>query len=569
MRHVVLILIFLYSMIAGTVNLAQQPARRALLIGVAKYDKAGFTNLEYPEADVKSLEEVLTAAGFQVTLMLGSLPATDPLRATRANIAHQLLTPDEFAAANDQKGNKLKPGFVAELGSLNKDDVVLVAIAGHGRQKSLVAADKKQEIPYYCPADASNAEESSWVSINQLMENISLCSGSQNNLILVDACRDNPSRGRGIDGAEVTLPGDNLAICFSSSAGTEAYEAKELGHGIFTHFVIQGLKGEAANRRNQVTWDTLVSYVRTSVAEQAPILVQREQQPNAIGNVKGVSPVLIAAVAGPLLVVPLATDKGMEHAEVANDAESPGALITNTIGMRLNLIQPGKFMMGSAKGDGDERPVHEVEITRPFYMAIHEVTQEQWNAVMKDKQNPWKDMTQTIQGDDVAASYVSWEDAQEFVSALNKMEQGTGRKYGLPTEAEWEYCCRAGTTSEYSFGDDESGLSQYAWWGATFGEGNAINERYAHQVVLKKPNRWGLYDMHGNVFEWCEDWHGYDYYGKSPTRDPRGPESGSSRVLRGGSWTDIATYCRSANRFNRVPSFRLDISGFRVLCRLD
>ena len=159
---------------------------------------------------------------------------------------------------------------------------------------------------------------------------------------------------------------------------------------------------------------------------------------------------------------------------------------------------------------------------------------------------------------------MDWNDATAFCQKLTKREQNSasrfklkaGEAYRLPTEAEWEYACRAGTKTAYSFGDDEKQLGQYAWF-----DGNTAGEQYAHAVGLKKPNLWGLYDMHGNVWEWCSDWHGS---GLSGGTDPAGPGGDSGRVNRGGSWWYYPGLCRSANRLNYVPSDRDHRLGFRV-----
>jgi formylglycine-generating enzyme required for sulfatase activity len=163
------------------------------------------------------------------------------------------------------------------------------------------------------------------------------------------------------------------------------------------------------------------------------------------------------------------------------------------------------------------------------------------------------------EGSDYAATYVSWDDAVDF---CKKLSGSTGDTYRLPTEAEWEYSCRAGSSRMYSFGDSTGQLGQYAWF-----RGNAwdIDEKYAHGVGQKRANDFGLYDMHGNVYEWCSDRYDTDYYGNSPGNDPQGPSGGSSRVYRGGSWNFTPQYCRSANRFRFTPSNRILSLGFRVL----
>ena len=183
-------------------------------------------------------------------------------------------------------------------------------------------------------------------------------------------------------------------------------------------------------------------------------------------------------------------------------------------------------------------------------------------AVMESE--PWLGRQFTREGSGYAASYVSWNDAVAYCEKLSMQE---GKTYRLPTEAEWEYACRAGTETRWSFGDDEKDLGDYAWYREN---AFAIGERYAHQVGLKKPNAFGMYDMHGNVFEWCDDYYEEDYYQQPRTKDPQGPASGSSRVLRGGSWSGYSSYSRSAFRgrlgvVGRYP----DLFGFRVVRELD
>jgi len=202
--------------------------------------------------------------------------------------------------------------------------------------------------------------------------------------------------------------------------------------------------------------------------------------------------------------------------------------------------------MGSESGDDDEKPVHRVRISQAFYLGKYQVTQAQWQAVMGDNPSRFK-------GDTLPVEQVSWKDVQKFTQFLNAREGDT--KYRLPTEAEWEYAARAGTTTAYSFGDDPRQLGEYAW----FGENSGTT---THPVGQKKPNPWGLYDMHGNVWERVQDWYGP--YTAGTAVDPAGPSSpGSLRVFRGGGWPFVAGLCRSAKRIIDTPSIGIGTVNLR------
>ena len=221
--------------------------------------------------------------------------------------------------------------------------------------------------------------------------------------------------------------------------------------------------------------------------------------------------------------------------------------------MEFVLISAGEFQMGGDSGlfdrviFGDSRPVHTVRISQPFYLGKYPVTQFQWEAVMGNNPSEFK-------GGGRPVETVSWETVQEFIWQLNEKEGVSS--YRLPTEAEWEYAARAGSTTAYSFGDNKSQLGEYAWYDANSG-------RETHPVGQLKPNEWGLYDMHGNVWEWVQDW--YVKYPTGPLTDPQGPSTGSNRVLRGGSWGNGAQDCRSANRGGDTPGYRAGILGIRLL----
>jgi formylglycine-generating enzyme required for sulfatase activity len=223
----------------------------------------------------------------------------------------------------------------------------------------------------------------------------------------------------------------------------------------------------------------------------------------------------------------------------------------NSIGMKFTQIPAGEFYMGSEEYD-NEKPVHRVKINNPFYLGTYPVTRREWKAVMGNNNN-----SSNFKGDDLPVEQVSWEDVQKFIKKLNGKE-GTD-KYRLPSEAEWEYACRAGTTTRYSFSDDESKLGDYGWYDKN-SEGNT------HPVGQRDPNSWLLYDMHGNVWEWVQDeWH--DSYDDDAPTDGSAWESGdgANRVIRGGSWRGNAGNCRSASRYHFDSRIRYDVLGFRLL----
>ena len=235
------------------------------------------------------------------------------------------------------------------------------------------------------------------------------------------------------------------------------------------------------------------------------------------------------------------------------------------VSMKLRWIPAGEFRMGSPESDSsansDEKPQHTVTISPGapgFYMGITEVTQAQWKAVMDAE--PWKDQKYAKKGAENAASYISWAGATAF---CKKLFQKLGRTVRLPTEAQWEYACRAGSATKYCFGDDESKIGDYAWQ-----QKNAwdIGKAYAHRVARKKPNAWDLHDMHGNVQEWCADWYGEKYYSATGNAaDPTGPASGLACVLRGGSWLTAPQACRAATRYRHSRARRRSYVGFRVV----
>jgi formylglycine-generating enzyme required for sulfatase activity len=253
----------------------------------------------------------------------------------------------------------------------------------------------------------------------------------------------------------------------------------------------------------------------------------------------------------------------------------PGEVATFTLPggatMEMVWIEPGTFMMGTTEEQKqlmisqgiswwdwleNELPAHEVTITRGFWIGKYELTQGQWEAVMGTR--PWQGMIRIQEGPEYPAA-LSWDGVQLFIATLNEFEEAD--VYRLPTEAEWEYACRAGTTTLWSFGDDASLIGEYAWYYY-----NAeCEDCSAHKVGTRLPNPWGLYDVHGNMFELCQDWYDGDYYSISPSVDPQGPTSGTQRILRGGSISNYEAGVRSTYRVRCPPEHSAYDFGARLV----
>jgi formylglycine-generating enzyme required for sulfatase activity len=274
---------------------------------------------------------------------------------------------------------------------------------------------------------------------------------------------------------------------------------------------------------------------------------------------------ILAVLLLPVTIVLLQGCKRKSPESASSQTMSPVQTKTESANGMV-LLPGGTFMMGDK--DQIDAPPHEVTVSA-FYIDKYLATQEQYEKLMGDNPSRWKGKTNPVE-------QMRWSDAVRFCNARSEAEglepcydlntwkcnfDATG--YRLPTEAEWEYACRAGTTTAYFFGDDESKLKAYAWY--------QDNSGGRPRPVGQKPaNPWGLYDMHGNVWEWCNDFYKVDYYQESPSEDPRGPQTGETKVLRGGAWKFSAESCRSGYRYNENPGyadvcFGYDIYGFRCV----
>ena len=495
-----------------------EPGRFALLVGVDDY--SNLKKLQFCGNDSRALRDQLVSAGFpadQVVLMHDDAKE-NRFRPFKANIERQLAL---------------------LLNEVEADDLVVVAFSGHGVQPG--------ETAYFCPADGNIDDAQTLIPLtgkqgvyDQLQK-----SKAALKLVIVDACRDDlriAGKGGSRDAEDVARfvrepPPPGIVCLRSCGPGQKSQADPQLKHGVFMHYVLEGFSGKAdGNGDGFVSVDELSTYAAQETKKHVRLQFNDYQSPDLKGDF----------------------DIEVRDFRLARAVAAVGKALTNSIGMELVLIPAGKFRMGSPASekdrDDDEAQV-DVTLTKAFYLGKTEVTQGQWRAVMGT--TPWKGKDYVREGDRYAATFVSWEDASNFCKKLAAKDNAP---YRLPTEAEWEYACRGGQMTRFSFGDDDSQLGDYAWWGGFEGDGNAKNEWYAHEVRLKRPNPLGLFDMHGNVWEWCQDVHDKQLPGGT---DPL-VSTGSGRVFRGGSWFNDATTCRAANRGGLDPSSRSNSLGFRV-----
>ncbi len=315
--------------------------------------------------------------------------------------------------------------------------------------------------------------------------------------------------------------------------------------------------GPPGRRISQTAFDTTGRYLATANGN-GMVYILRLANPAGQEQVSGsLQPPPAVASAQPIeLAQPL----------IPADANRLGQVRTdNGLSCKLVWCPGGQFMMGSGpinepSRENDEDQVS-VTLTRGFWLGQTEVAQGQWKAVMGTE--PWKGQRNMREGANYAASYLSWTDAMAFCKKLTESERRAVRlpadwEYTLPTEAQWEYACRVGTTTPYHFGTNDAALTQYGWYDKN---ADFANEKYAHEVGLKRANPWNLHDMHGNVWEWCRDWYADQLPGGT---DPEATQTATYRVLRGGSWSRAAGGCRSARRGRLTPDYRYDDLGFRI-----
>jgi formylglycine-generating enzyme required for sulfatase activity len=559
------------------------PRKVAFLVGISKYDH-DFPALDFAEHDATELGEVLLKdAGFdEVVVMTGS--ATGDARATRKNIEQRLA---DLLGGHGDEGKKVRKG-----------DLVLVALSGHGQQLFVPdpnAPGGKREDMFFAPVDGEAGKADRLVNLSRLLDDV-LASKGARSLVLVDACRKvaDPNKGKGIEGRDLALRGET-AVLFSCERGETSWENKDVKHGVFNWAVLQGLKGKAGNY-GVVTWSSLTSYVEEAMdSDEFKKLMPSgyTQTPIATGGPIG-RVVLLNSGGGPGPKVAagekeekLAAGEKEEEFEYVIDGQKRRGkrrVLTLDVGggqtMELVRIKAGSFLMGAPDGEksaeAHEKPQRRVIISGDYYLGKYAVTQAQYKAVTG--RNPsyfyahgfGHNKVRGLDTDRFPVERVSWDDAVAFCEAVAKK---TGRKVCLPREAEWEYACRAGTTTPFYFGSKLNGdlancLGVFDPYG-TDEKGTYLNR--ITEVGSYPANPWGLYDMSGNVYQWCQDYYG-PYEGlkhRDPVREEKDKEG--RHVLRGGAWCNDPWQCRAAYRSwtGHAGEAVISVVGFRACLRTD
>lgn len=531
--------------------------RVALIIGNGSYKSSPLAN---PVNDATDIAKVLREREFRVTLLTNA-------------------TKRQMVDAVREFGKDIKRGGVG-----------LFYYAGHGMQID----GRNYLIPIGAEVKSEKDVEFEGLDAGRVLSEME-DAGNRLNLVILDACRDNPfarsfrSTTKGL--AKMDAPMGTL-VAYATGPGQTAADGTGSTNGVYTSCLLSlmtepGLEIGLMFRRvrqlvldmtnkQQIPWELsslMGDFYFTPLGEG--VTMKDEITPNSMQLSKAEEEMRQKLIADKTAELKALDARIAEKQKGINEMPNPvkevplkaqpGKAITIDLGsgvmMDLVWVPNGEFMMGSPAGETDRfesETQHKVTLTEGFWMGKYEVTQGQYKQIMGS--NPSKF---TESGKDAPVETVSWDNAKEFcgkVTSLmrrtNNKQLATGGECRLPTEAEWEYACRAGTRTRYYTGDSESDLGRAGWYVSNSGS-------KTHEVGQKTPNAWGLYDMHGNVYEWCEDWYG-EYSGGSIS-DPKGASSGSSRVLRGGSWFNLAGSCRSAPRSDRDPERRYNFSGFRVV----
>ncbi len=566
---------------------AQDPGRRlAFFVAVPEYNHAALDPLPYTERDVEASSALLKQAEYDLVVLSGARGKKDAkLRPTAANIRDRLK---EFLESRE----------------VTRRDLIIVGLTGHGLQP------RGSSDSFFCPLDANPSmtledegrvqvpqAPKTLLSIAQLLQTLE-DSGIGPKLVLVDACRTEPkSKGTrrsagGIDRLTLAELPPQTAVLLSCSRGEYSYENEAFGggHGAFFHTVLDGLKGAGADLKNRVTWDSLQGFVREEVPARIEAVPQlkndgAQQHPNLKSNLEGQPPVLIPAS----VLAKISPNAGkVDIPKNTIPKESPASVIgtvkrtqegqvrdDNALKLKLVWCPPDSFRMGSPKNETGHREEDQVDVTLSsgFWLGKFEVTQSQYEKIMGKNPSYFcatgegKSRVSGQQTAEFPVEQVSYDDALEFCKKFTEAERKAGRlptgwQYTLPTEAQWEYACRTKeSVTPFSFGTSLNGTEANCDGTNPYGTTNKGDYLKRTTTVGSYPaNKWGLHDMHGNVWEWCLD----AYEAKLPGKTDPVAKTGSLRVLRGGGWNSVAVRCRSAARYLNSPGLRNYILGFRL-----
>ena len=518
----------------------------AIVVGVDTYASDKLDELSYAVKDAEAVAKYLGQQGWTVSLM-------------RSSDRNAALRPDQ------------KQDVLREVRFVTKQtktrDRLLFYFSGHG----FLSGQEN----YLCLSRTKDGQDvDGALSQSEVLEALS-AGRAVKKAVILDSCRQAPggrnllagftrkelAEARGIWHLYAAAPGFKS---FEPEAGKKV-DGEAIENGFFTHYFLKGVSGHAEhNGDGFVTLVELAMYVEEEMGRASITRKIRRQIPYLLwdGQVSGD---FLLGAAQARRVEPASSESPRPR------SGEPKHLDTRqVIGAELIYLKPGKFLMGSPESEKNRSSgehQHDVMLTQGFWMWKTEVIQRQWESVMGT--SPWKGQKYVRTGGNYPATWVTWNDAREFCRRLTEAERKAGRVpsglvYRLPTEAEWEYACRAGSRTAYSFGDSQSLLVDYAW-----SSENSVraDENYAHQVGGKRPNAWGLLDLHGNVWEWCVD--AYDIVEDAGAVTDPYVASGLQRVVRGGCWFFSAQFCRSAYRKRLVPSDANSNLGFRpVLARV-
>lgn len=547
--------------------------RYALLVGINQYTDPSFAPLNCCINDVKALQNTLSRLNYTTICLHDELKSTDRLFPSLKNIVAELTRLRDL---------------------VGEDDLLWVHFACHGKRLG--------EQPVLIVQDTHEVTLSSTSLLLSCVEELIQQSRANRRIVTLDACETGVEMGRNSNAPDfiknVHELAEGYALISASTAKQAAQESKDLGHGVFTHSLLEGLKHGAKDEQGNITVSKLHNYIlqefrRRNIQQGGPL-----QEPTY--RAEGIGDIVLANLNNVNLNVELRRgDFEISRIEMIRQRFGNKSEIVSSqstieffeekldpgIGLQMAKIPPGNFFMGSPKDESErcstESPVRQVHIQAPFFMSRTLITQRQWRAVAGlppvDKSIKFTSEPSCFQGADRPVEKVSWFQAVEFCDRLSR---ATGRQYRLPSEAEWEYACRANTTSPFHYGETiNSNLANYRAtnyqekgkeYKGSYGKGSQGKYRKATTDVMQfRPNAFGLYDMHGNVYEWCADyWH--DDYKGAPPDGSIWTDGGfdTHRVLRGGSWANNPGSCRSASRLGYYPQPCVAIVGFRVVCGL-